>query len=177
MATRWLRWPLGGLLTLSVALGTTAAWGSPCIQDAKGEYRNCKASCVEDFQVAKDACLNRDHPCRANCREDFQVAVDACLNRDHACVEQCRADRQTCRQPTLDRLSSDIAACNARRDSDIQNCKDLYADGTPERDQCIDNAQVAGFECRDQAREDARPGLQTCREHFRDCVRACPPAS
>jgi len=286
MTTRWPRWPLGTSLALSVALGAAAAWGSPCIQDAKGEYRDCKASCVEDFQVAKDACLNRDHQCvercraerglcregtgidqafaacdatldaakqdcrdkfpagsedrdncidqaqvvafqcrdsareqfgpalkqcrrdfrvcaracgppdvpvdaaqckqtakdnfrtcRANCREDFQVAVDACLNRDHACVEQCRADRQTCEQPTLDRLNSDIAACNARRDSDIQNCKDLYADGTPERDQCIDNAQVTGFECRDQARENARPGLQTCREHFRDCVRACPPAS
>ena len=286
MTTRWLRWPLGTSLTLSVALGAAAAWGSPCIQDAKGEYRDCKASCVEDFQVAKDACLNRDHQCvevcrakredcreatgidqafaacaatlesakqnsrnrfpagsegrdncidqaqvvafqcrdavreqygpalkqcrrdfrtcaracgppsvpvdaaqckqaakdafrtcQANCREDFQVAVDGCLNRDHACVEQCREDRQTCRQPIQSQLDSDVAACNARRDSDIDNCKNLYADGTPQRDQCIDNAQVTAFECRDQARENARPGFQTCRARFRDCVQACPPAS
>src|SRR5947199_4116703 len=52
---------LGTALTLALALGAPAAWGNPCIQDARGEFRDCKAGCVEDFQVAKDACLNRDH--------------------------------------------------------------------------------------------------------------------
>ena len=279
---------LGTVLTLAVALGAPAARGNPCIQDARGEFRDCKARCVEDFQIAKDACLNRDHQCvevcrakredcreatgidqafaacdatlasakqdcrnrfpegsadrdrcidqaqivafqcrddareqfgpalkgcrrqfracaracgppeqpdpvavaqckdtakqnfrtcNANCLEDFQVAVDACLNRDHACVEQCRADRDGCRQPILDQLNSDIAACNARRDSDIQNCKNIFPDGSPEQEQCIDNAQVQAFECRDQARENARPGLESCRQAFRSCVQQCPPAS
>ncbi|TMA59337.1 MAG: hypothetical protein E6J75_03450 [Deltaproteobacteria bacterium] len=278
----------GTLVTLFAALGARAAWASPCTQDARGEFKDCKAGCVEDYQVAKDACLDRDHQCvelcrakredcreatgidqafaaceatlesakqncrdqhpagsddrdrcidqaqvvafqcrdtareqfgpalkqcrrdfrvcargcgppeqpdpigvaqckdtakqnfricNANCREDFQVAVDACLNRDHACVEQCRADRESCRQPIEDRLDSDIAACNARRDSDIQNCKNIFADGSPEQEQCIDDAQVAAFECRDQARENARPDFEICRGRFRDCVQACPPAS
>jgi len=279
---------LGTVLTLAVALGAPAARGNPCIQDARGEFRDCKARCVEDFQIAKDACLNRDHQCvevcrakredcreatgidqafaacdatlasakqdcrtrfpegsadrdrcidqaqivafqcrddareqfgpalkgcrrqfracaracgppeqpdpvavaqckdtakqsfrtcNANCLEDFQVAVDACLNRDHACVERCRADRDGCRQPILDQLNSDIAACNARRDSDIQNCKNIFPEGSPEQEQCIDNAQVQAFECRDQARENARPGLESCRQAFRSCVQQCPPAS
>jgi len=282
------RLSLGTVLTLAVALGAPAARGNPCIQDARGEFRDCKARCVEDFQIAKDACLNRDHQCvevcrakredcreatgidqafaacdatlasakqdcrnrfpegsadrdrcidqaqivafqcrddareqfgpalkgcrrqfracaracgppeqpdpvavaqcrdtakqnfrtcNANCLEDFQVAVDACLNRDHACVERCRADRDGCRQPILDQLNSDIAACNARRDSDIQNCKNIFPEGSPEQEQCIDNAQVQAFECRDQARENARPGLESCRQAFRSCVQQCPPAS
>ena len=277
---------IGVLLTLAAALGAPAVWANPCTQDAHGEFKDCKAGCIEDFQAAKDACLNRDHQCvevcrakrevcreatgidqafaaceatlesakqhcrdmfpagsedrdhcidqaqivafqcrdaareqfgpalrqcrrnfracafacgppqqpvdaaqckatatqnfrtcKANCREDLQVAVDACLNRDHACVEQCRADRDSCRQPIVDQLNSDIAACNARRDSDIQNCKNLFADGTPEQNQCIDNAQVAAFECRDQARENAQPGLEGCRQTFNSCARGCPPAS
>ena len=153
-----------------------------CRDSAREQFGPALKQCRRDFRVCARACGPPDVPvdaaqckqtakdnfrtCRANCREDFQVAVDACLNRDHACVEQCRADRQTCRQPTLDRLSSDIAACNARRDSDIQNCKDLYADGTPERDQCIDNAQVAGFEC--------RPGTRGRATRSADVPRALP---
>ena len=233
----------------------------PCIDDAKRQFKDCKATCKEDFQVAKDACLNRDHDCvevcrarRAECRdahpaatpardqcidqvqvigfqcrddareaarpalrrcrrsfrvcaygcalpgtpdragvrqgkidalatyvtcqtecvEDRQVAKDACLNRDHVCVERCRADRENCRQPILTELASDVAACNGTRDAAIQNCKDLFAEGTPDRDQCCDNAQVEAFQCRDQAREDAAPGLRTCRANFRTCVEGCP---
>src|SRR5437762_13434546 len=124
MATRWLRWPLGGLLTLSVALGTTAAWGSPCIQDAKGEYRNCKASCVEDFQVAKDACLNRDHPC----------------------VEGCRAERGLCREGT----GSDqpFAASDATLDAAKQDCRDKLPAGWEGLHRSRDRAQGVACGCR-----------------------------
>jgi hypothetical protein len=276
------------LAALAVLLGAAVAdAASPCIKDAKREHKDCRATCKEDFQIAKDACLNRDHACvevcraqrsecreatgfdaaidacnaqlaidkqackdahpadtperdqcidqvqviafqcrdaarevakpllracrrtfracaracapaeppipssevrqckvdaaaahlacKAECREDFQVAKDACRNRDHACVELCRADRAACKQPFLDQLAAALAGCKATRDAGVLNCQNLFAEGTPERDQCIDNVQVEAFQCRDQAREDVRPGLHDCRVAFRACVGACPP--
>jgi len=126
--------------------------------------RQCKADAKAAYAACKDACI-----------EDFQLAKDICHNRDHACVELCRDAREVCLQPVIAQLVSDVAACNATRDTEVQTCRDLYAEGTPERDTCIDNAQVAAFQCRDQAREDARPGFEACRDAFRVCALLCPP--
>jgi hypothetical protein len=134
---------------------TTEAPADPrqCRLDAKDQHTADKAVCVEDFQVGKDACRHKDH----------------------TCVEQCRADRDGCRQPVQDQLDSDIAACNAQRDAAKAVCHSLY-DGTPELDQCIANAQVNAFVCRDTAREAAHPGFQSCRQGFQSCVQLCPDA-
>jgi hypothetical protein len=280
----------GGVLAAFIVItgAPRAHAGNSCVGDAAGGYKNCKADCKEDFQVAKDTCLNRDHACVEACREDrrhcrdatgiddaiaqcdatlvgarrtcrqnnptdagqrdhcidqaqdvafqcrdaareaaksglkqcrkdfqacaqacppanppssadpkqcksdaqeayqackggcveaFQTAKDECRNRDHVCVEGCRADRDVCLGPKLDALVAAYAACNATRDGDVQNCKNLYGAGTPERDTCIDNAQLAAFQCRDQAREDARPGLDQCRADFQACAQGCPPIS
>jgi hypothetical protein len=113
--------------------------------------------------------------CHLDCVEDFQVAKDACRNRDHACVEQCRTDREACAQPILVQLAADIAACNAARDAGADNCRSLYGDGTSERALCIQNVQATAFECRDGKREVARPQLRVCRDTFNTCARACPP--
>ena len=281
---------VGGMLSAFIVMtGVTAVHaGNPCVGDASGTYKDCKGGCKEDFQTAKDTCLNRDHACveacredrrhcrdasgiddaiaqcdatlvaarracrqnnptdpdnrdkcidqaqvvafqcrdharevakpalkqcrkdfqecaqacppadppssadpkqckadaktayqgcKAGCVEDFQAAKDECRNRDHVCVEGCRATRDDCLEPVLNSLVADYAACNATRDGAIQNCKDTYAAGTPERATCIDNAQVAAFQCRDQAREDARPGLDQCRADFQTCAQGCPPIS
>jgi hypothetical protein len=272
---------------LLVLLATATARGDVCIDGARAEHRDCRATCREDYQTAKDACVNRDHACvevcraeRAECREatgfdaaidacndgrdaavancralypigpdrdlcidevqvdafqcrdgvreaelpellacrqefrrcalgcplvdpalltedrrrcrvgarrgyvrcllacreDFQLAKDACLNRDHACVEECREERHECRAPILAALEAEIAACNATRDDAIATCRSLHPPDSPELDACIDQAQVVAFRCRDEARERARPGLASCREGFRACVTACPPA-
>ena len=278
------------VVALATIVGVAPAHGrSLCILTAKLDYKECKAECKEEFQVAKDACLDRDHgcvevcralraycreltgldaaiatcnatlyaakqtcrndnpivgsperdqcidraqveafqcrddareaarpglrqckrlsrycvrsctpnterdpdaiaackddaklallDCKAACREDLQVAKDACRNRDHACAEQCRADRDLCKQPYLDQLAADIADCKTTRDGEIQTCKDLYAEGTPERDACIDQAQVVAFQCHDLARENARPWLNGCRDNFMTCITECPPAT
>lgn len=123
--------------------------------------------CRRDAKAAFDAC-------QAVCREDVQVARDACINRDHACVEQCRDDRATCRAPILATFDAAIAVCAATRASDVAACEAAFGAGTPELDQCIDNAQVTAFLCRDAAREAARPGIVACRQGFVTCVRACP---
>lgn len=57
----------------------------------------------------------------------------------------------------------------------IDVCRSLYAADTPERDACVDQAQLAAFACPDAAREAAKPGLRACREAFLDCAVACPP--
>lgn len=140
-----------GLASLAALLAATAALGGECIDAAVGQYKDCKA----------------------DCREQFQVDKDACLNRDHACVEACRADREDCREATG--YDAAIDQCNATRDAAIQSCKQIYPPGTS-RDTCIDNAQVDGFRCRDQVREDKRDPLRACRLQFRACAKACPPA-
>jgi hypothetical protein len=130
---------------------------------------------VDPRQCRLDA-TNQHKDAKAACVEDNQVGIDACRHKDHTCVEQCRADRDGCRQPVQDQLDTDIVACNAQRDADKAVCHSLYADGTPELDQCIANAQVTAFVCRDTAREAAHPGFQTCRQNFKSCVQQCPDA-
>src|SRR5437667_9575488 len=105
---------LGTVLTLALALSAPAAWGNPCIQDARGEFKDCKAGCVEDYQVAKDACLDRDHQC----------------------VELCRAKREDCREATG--IDQAFAACEATLESAKQNCRDQHPAGSDDRDRCID---------------------------------------
>lgn len=151
------------------------------LKACRATFRTCAQACpapapenpVNTSQCKLDA-RTAYKAAQAECKEDFQVDKDACRHKDHACVEQCRADREGCRQPVEDQLASDVAACNAQRDAAKANCHSLYADGTPELDQCIDNAQVQAFECRDMARETAHPGFHACRESFKSCVQGCP---
>ena len=155
------------------------------LKTCRRTFRGCATACPPadpnappvDVVACRNAARQDYNTCRTNCIEDFQVAKDACHNRDHACVEQCRSNRDACRDPVLARLEADIATCNADRDHAIQLCRGAYGAGTPELEQCIDNAQVDAFRCRDTKREQARPQLEGCRATFTSCVRGCPPAS
>ena len=124
-----------------------------CRRDAKTAYKACKSSC----------------------RETLRFQRDVCRNRDHDCVEACRAARDTCREPVETDLEARVTQCRTARDAAIQNCRALFADGTVEQEQCIDNAQVAAFQCRDEAQEAVRPGFVACSDAFRACAEACPP--
>lgn len=129
---------------------TAFAGARPCVREAK--------------QDAKD--------CSADCKEALQTAKDTCLNRDHACVEVCRANRSQCRLDSG--IDAAIDACNDGLEARRAQCRADHAAGTAERDACIDAAQVDAFECRDSARELARPLLKQCRKNFRTCAKACP---
>jgi hypothetical protein len=126
------------------------AGARPCVREAK--------------QDAKD--------CTAGCKEALQAGKDACLNRDHACVEVCRANRAQCRLDTG--IDAAIDACNEILEAARAQCRADHAPDTAARDACIDAAQVDAFECRDGARELARPLLKQCRTNFRACAKACP---
>jgi hypothetical protein len=127
-----------------------------CVANAAHEMGECRAACREQFQTDKDLCRNIDHDCAETCREDFV----GCLEAPDGPLTQLEACRLIC----SDTLSNAVDAC-----------RNQYAAGTPERDQCIDGAQVAAFVCRDNCREDSRDGFAACRRSFRVCIGACPP--
>jgi hypothetical protein len=239
-----------------------------CILDAKGEYKDCQASCTEDFQVAKDACINKDHLCVEACRSDredcreatgidaalqqcattlhqaiqacngdemcieraqvagfecrlqankaaapalkacrtafkacvnvcppgsgpvddpkackiaakatfatcegdckntFQIEKDACHHKSHTCVDGCRINRENCDAPVQAQLDASVAACDATKTAAIQACNG--------DENCIFNAKVNAFLCREDAREVAAPGFQACGQSFISCVQGCP---
>src|SRR5262245_51241903 len=143
-----------GLAMAVVCMLAGRSWAGEigqCVKAASVEYKECKGDCKEDYQVAKDACINKDH----------------------VCVEACREERAECREATG--FDAEIRACNETKEAAIANCKALYDEGTPERDTCIDNAQPAAFQCRDQVGEDNKLELKACRTAFRACRDACPP--
>jgi hypothetical protein len=150
----WMsRISLLAVLAGTALFATTARAGAgPCIVAAKGQY-------VEAIKA---------------CKETMQESKDACLNRDHDCVEVCRDTRYQCVVDTG--LAAAVAVCNTQRDTDIHNCVATWAAGTHERDLCIDNAQVAAFMCRDDARDTRTDALLLCRTDFRTCAKACGPA-
>lgn len=135
-------------------------------------FRGCVGVCppgagpVVDPKLCRSEAKDAFKACYATCREDFQVAKDACRNRDHACVEVCRADRQVCKAPIQATLDAALADCKATKLAAIALCNG--------DDACIDQAQAVAFVCRDDAHEAARPGLLACRQAFKTCVQACP---
>jgi hypothetical protein len=163
----------------------------PALKQCRKDFQACATACppaspqapADPAQCRVDA-KNAYIAAKAQCVEDFQVGKDACRHRDHACVEQCRADRDVCfynpNPPppgAKDQLEADIAACDATRDTAKANCHQLYdpPNGTATQlDDCIDQAQVAAFECRDQARENDNPAIRNCQQQFQSCAQACP---
>lgn len=145
----------------------------------KRSFRVCAAGCgpatsAVDVKQCRTEAKSTYRTCNADCVDGFQVTKDACRGKSHSCVEACRETRSSCSDPVRDQLDAAVAACKDARDGAVANCKQLYADGTPERDQCIDNAQVVAFVCRDDAHEAARPGLRACQQAFVQCVTGCP---
>jgi hypothetical protein len=157
----------------------------PALDACRLGFRSCARACPPAEPVKSGAEVRQCKTdaktgyvtCRSESREAFQTQKDLCKDRDHGCVEGCRAGRDACRVPVEDELDANVAACNATRDAAIQNCRNLYAEGTPERDACITTAQVDAFQCRDAAREAARPSFAACHDGFQTCAEACPPVS
>jgi hypothetical protein len=157
----------------------------PALEACQEAFAGCARACppadpagevVNPRQCRRDA-KTAHKACKATCREGLQFQKDACRNRDHDCVEQCRTERDVCREPVETDLESRATQCRTDRDAAVQNCRALFADGTAEQDQCIDNAQVAAFQCGDAAREAVRPGFVACSDGFRTCAEACPPVA
>jgi hypothetical protein len=77
--------------------------------------------------------------------------------------------RQACDAPVQAGLDAAVAQCKATLQAAKAACN-----GDPH---CIEQAEVVAFQCRDDARDAAKPGFAACRAGFKSCVQGCPPAS
>jgi TPP-dependent indolepyruvate ferredoxin oxidoreductase alpha subunit len=64
-------------------------------------------------------------------------------------------------------LDAAVAQCKATLQAAKAACN-----GDPT---CIEQVEVVAFQCRDDARDAAKPGFASCRAGFKSCVQACPP--
>jgi hypothetical protein len=152
----------------------------PALLQCKSQFKTCITGCPPGAGPLGNpgACRMQAHQnfatCLGTCRTNFQVEIDACHHKSHTCVDACRNDRTSCDAPILATLIAAITACDATRDAAIQNCDNLYPPGSQARADCIEQAQVDAFECREDANEQAQPSLTQCQQNFVPCVQACP---
>ena len=146
------------ILSLTAALTVVGAFG-----EASADQKMCVRE-AREMQTE----------CRAACRDDFLTDKDLCRNIDPACGDGCRAAYSSCTAPFIDILTSCKDGCRATYLAERDTCP---VAGDPDRDACVDEAQVRAFSCRDTCREnrDVRDGRRACRRARTLCVRACPP--
>jgi hypothetical protein len=130
------------------------------------------AGCVKDAAQAKVLC-------KAQCEQTFLAAKDLCRNIDHDCADQCRAGLVLCLEGSnqdgpLPVLDACVDTCNATLETAKANCRQLYPQGSADRANCIDQAQVTAFQCRDTCREGVAAAIRACRMTFHTCIMACP---
>lgn len=165
--------------------GRFAAADSTCIQNAKSNYMDCKAQCKDDFQSAKLTCRNIPPACglpclagRQACFDNVETILDTgLLPSGSVLCSTTDAGGQTftgtdgCKT-VLDEAK---AACGAPCPTPTPST----SGGETACQQCVDQAQVANFECRDACRDAFRSNTtvvsmkQSCRDGFKACIQAC----
>jgi hypothetical protein len=145
----------------------------PELAACRSGFKACVQACppgsapVDDTKQCRIDARTADKACLSACLEDFQASKDGCRNKDHACVENCRSTRQACDAPVQSALDAAVAQCKATLQAAKAACN-----GDPT---CIEQVEVVAFQCRDDARDAAKPGFASCRAGFKSCVQACPP--
>src|SRR5262245_17198188 len=128
-------------------------------------------------RVCSDSCLEAARgdyvTCRQDGRETFALAKQLCRDRDPACVQACAERQEDC--STAAGFGAALEECLGQRQAAIASCVSRFAAGTKKRDQCLENARIAGFQCRRRARSAAGPQLRQCRRQFDACAKACGP--
>jgi hypothetical protein len=144
---------LGLGLTTNGARAEGGATRSQCVADARAEARTCTQLCRDDFLATKDACRDLDHDC----------------------AEAARTERTSCVGDVLSALAACVVDECGEFATQIAQCRETYPVGDPQRDACVDNAQLLRFQCRDACRESVQlhAGLRACRVEFRSAIQAC----
>jgi hypothetical protein len=155
------RWSGVGAAVLCCAL----LWAS----GARASNSETKGQCLADARSDARTCVQV-------CRDDFRAAKDSCRDVDHDCAEAARAQRELCVGDVLAALGACVESECAPFTTQIGECRATYPLGDPQRDACIDNAQLLRFQCRDACRESVQlfVGLKACRVEFRAAILACP---
>src|SRR5262245_27361048 len=128
-------------------------------------------------RVCSDSCLEAAPGDYVTCRQDnrttFALANQLCRDRDPACVQACAERQDDCSDAAG--FGAALEACLGQRQAAIASCVGRFGAGTKKRDQCLENARIAGFQCRRRARTVAGPALRQCRREFEACAKACGP--
>ena len=170
-----------GVLALSAAIVlacsglSTVQADVTCLQDARANFRSCLGQCRSDFVAARLTCRNIDPVCGA-----------ACLAGRQQCVDGVEAILQTGQLPdgsTLANCTGGTNLCKANLQAAKQACGAPCQVSDTQCNECVDNAQVVAFECRDACRDSWRTNptvvamLTSCQASFKACIKLCPPAS
>jgi hypothetical protein len=147
----------------ALALGVTLLAAVPA--GAKDDFRH---QCLQDARVGRNDCVRV-------CQDDFLASVDTCRGSDHDCAQAARDARDACVSDVLHVLKQCLDdTCGAFAPA-VEQCRADFAKGTPERDACIDAAQIQNFKCRDDCRESVQlfAELKTCRSEFKADLGQC----
>ena len=171
----------GSVLVLSAAmvLGgsglSSADAAATCVQTAKGNFQACARQCKQDFVDARLLCRNIQPACG-----------EACLGGRQVCVDNANTILQTGQLPdgsSLANCNGGTDQCKAAFQAAKQTCHAPCQPADTQCVECVDNAQVMDFECRDTCRDSWRTNptvvafLQTCQSSFKACIQKCPPAN
>src|SRR5262249_13452183 len=129
-----------------------------------GDTGQCIKAAAVDYKESKGVC-----------KEDFQTAKDGCINKDHVCVDACREERSDCRGATG--FDAQSAACTSAKRVATRTGKRISGPEPPDRNQSMDNEQVAGFQWREQVREKTKAAVKACRPALKPCRNDCPPGT
>jgi len=172
---------LRSVLVLSAAMIVAGGrWSSvradaTCVQNAKATYRSCVSQCKADFVDARLTCRNVQPACGV-----------ACLAGRQACIDNVDNILQSGQLPdgsTLANCTGGTDQCKANFRAAKQACGAPCQPSDTQCIECVDNAQVTDFECRDTCRDSWRTNptviamQQSCRDSFRACIQQCPPAT
>lgn len=180
-----------------------------CRQTAKENYLACKSQCKSDFLDARFTCGNVQPACgeaclagRQQCFDNVDLVLETGVVSGHCSMtsgDQCHLDGdcptgETCvADSTLANCPGGTDACQAAFLATATNTcgatcsQDAHpacvCNGNQTCSDCIDQAQVTRFLCRDACGDSFRTNSTvltlkaSCRSTFKACVQACPPAN
>lgn len=155
---------------MRIITATGLALGVALLTGSDASAHGAKNQCIRDARAEAKMCIDL-------CKDAFQEKKASCLDISRSCLEAARDERQACVSEVLTALTQCVQTeCGSLREA-IADCRAELPPDSAELDQCIDAAQIAHFQCRDQCREtvELRASLRKCRAEFRDAIRLCPP--
>jgi hypothetical protein len=130
-----------------------------------------KVDCAPCLRAARGALGE----CRSSATGAFVDARAGCLRRDPACVEACGSGELDCRDATG--IGTALGACTSQLQAAKDGCRTRFLTESAKRENCVNQALVAGLECRNGARKSVRPALRSCRRTFESCAKLCGPGT
>ncbi len=139
------------LAVLGTPLALARVCSDPCLEAARTDYVECRRAARDGFALDRQLCRDRDPAC-----------VEACATLENDC------DAATGAGPA-------VAACLGQQQLAIAGCARQFPTEKKQRVHCIDDARVAGFQCRNRVRGQTAPELRACRAEFDACTERCGP--